>query len=370
LISFRSIQELSRLINRNPEHSAKVSSNWTADSLETRFDGFYFDGRSAGKKKVDVFVGLELIQISGDGINATWELKECQIENQGAPEDWNIIKGDFPKEIISVSDRNFEETLEHIPGLRFRGSSSGTRKRKSLKLVLMILGLAIGTPLLVFKGIPYIAEKIVPLIPVETDIYVGDATLMLLKDSLSLTVPAGGSRIARISKRLFKPVADTPYAWEIHFSDVDMVNAVSLPGGHIIVFKGLVDFAENDEEIAGVIAHEISHITLRHGMKALIHDNGLAIVLGATMGDFTGIGQTLAGHAQDLVGLSYSRDQERQADLMGKALLEKAGYSADGLASFFRRIGESEGELPAYLSSHPDSSERADYLEVEGNDNN
>lgn len=147
-------------------------------------------------------------------------------------------------------------------------------------------------------------------------------------------------------------------------------NAFALPGGHVYVNSGLVETARSEGELAGVLAHEISHVALRHGTasasKALLAQLGVALlgeVIGGKKGEAIQLG-AYAGAALYL--MKFSRDYERQADILGAQIMAGAGYDPREMSRLFRRLeGEGGGGLPQWLSDHPDLEKRALRVEEE-----
>lgn len=151
------------------------------------------------------------------------------------------------------------------------------------------------------------------------------------------------------------------------------INAFALPGGPMYVNRGMIEAARNEGEMAGVMAHEISHVALRHGTaQATKQSNPLNQILG--IGAILG-GAILGGQLGAQLGalfaqgyfLRYSRDYERQADILGARILADAGYDPRDLANMFRTINaQSEGgRPPEWLSSHPDPSRRYESINRE-----
>ena len=148
------------------------------------------------------------------------------------------------------------------------------------------------------------------------------------------------------------------------------VNAFALPGGPVFVFGGLVNFADNEAELAGVMAHEISHVALRHGTNQLSKAQLLqlpALVAGNVIGGGAlrqivdlGLGVGLNG-----LFLRYSRDDESQADALGARIMAAAGYNPREMARSFEKLeGEDKARVPEFLSDHPSPGNRAAEVEA------
>jgi beta-barrel assembly-enhancing protease len=136
-------------------------------------------------------------------------------------------------------------------------------------------------------------------------------------------------------------------------------NAFAIPGGHMALHTGLLEMAKTPEQVAGVIAHEISHVTQRHSLRNMMQSAGLSMVFGVLLGspDLA----SLAGMAEELQALSYSRDMEREADDVGWNYLLKAEINPRGMVEFFELLAKEEGvsgNMPALLSTHPATAER------------
>jgi hypothetical protein len=162
------------------------------------------------------------------------------------------------------------------------------------------------------------------------------------------------------------------------------INAFALPGGPMFLHRGMIEAAKTDAEVAGVMAHELSHVVLRHGTVQATKGQKFQIgaiagqVLGAIVGGRTG--SVIAQGSQFGLGayfLKYSREYEREADLLGAQIMARAGYDPRQMANMFRTIQEQGGSRgPEWLSSHPDPGNRYDAinreaaaLEIEGSAN-
>ncbi|MDH5656093.1 MAG: M48 family metallopeptidase [Spirochaetia bacterium] len=137
---------------------------------------------------------------------------------------------------------------------------------------------------------------------------------------------------------------DYPYEIDVSIVKSEMVNAISLPGGKIIFFSGLISGSESPDEVAGVMAHELAHIYRRHGLQQVIRVSGItlvaAMVTGGTFEDLETF-ETMAEVGSMLILLKYSRSFEQEADEMAYEFLKNAKMNPDGLISFFQRLYQS-----------------------------
>ena len=187
----------------------------------------------------------------------------------------------------------------------------------------------------------------------------------------------GENLVAAIPPQFRQPAFD--YSFKIvNASDI---NAFALPGGPMYVNRGMIEAARNEGEMAGVMAHEIAHIAMRHATaqatkqgswKAQLGTIG-AILGGAILGGQTGA--QLGALGVQIWQTRYSREYETQADILGSQIMARAGYDPRDLANMFQTIArQGSGRVPEFLSSHPDPGNRfetinreAQLLEVSSN---
>jgi predicted Zn-dependent protease len=162
-----------------------------------------------------------------------------------------------------------------------------------------------------------------------------------------------------------------PYSFDV--ANYREINAFALPGGPVWVHRGAIAAATNESQIAGVLAHEIAHVAQRHAAgqmsKGLIA-NGLLGLLGAVVGNDRGgqIAQVAGGLAAQGYMLKFSRDDEREADEVGAAIMKRAGWSPLGMVEFMQilraKSGSDPGAVQTFLSSHPAPGERVTRLQA------
>ncbi len=164
------------------------------------------------------------------------------------------------------------------------------------------------------------------------------------------------------------PGAKYPYQFKA-VNDAS-INAFALPGGFLFVNRGALEAADNEAEIAGVVGHEIGHVALRHGTNQATKQYALQFPLALLGGVFnsksfgSAIAQIGTAFAVNSVLLKYSRDDERQADLMGAQILYDAGYDPRYLATFFEKL-DTRGSGSDFFSSHPNPENRIQNINTE-----
>ena len=157
-----------------------------------------------------------------------------------------------------------------------------------------------------------------------------------------------GSRLTKGSK----------YTYQWYIAEDAAINAFAIPGGYVVVNTGLIQAADSAEEVAGVLAHEVQHVELRHTLKNLVHSLGLRAALALALGDISG--GALGDVAATLSELKFSRDLESEADQRGLAALRQASIAPQGMVTFFSKLHKQEkgAAPPALLSTHPASDNR------------
>src|SRR5262249_10018261 len=178
--------------------------------------------------------------------------------------------------------------------------------------------------------------------------------------------------IAALGKRLATHAPGERYPYQFRIVNDTAINAFALPGGFVYINRGALEAADNEAQMAGVIAHEIGHVVLRHGTHqastAYVAQAPLAI-LGGVLGS-NSVGGLLAqlgvSFATSSLLLRYSRDAEGQADLMGTQILHDSGYDPRAMVEFFEKIqAQSKGRAIQFLSDHPNPENRISNVQRE-----
>jgi hypothetical protein len=193
-------------------------------------------------------------------------------------------------------------------------------------------------------------------------------TLPLMHDDnvSSFVQDIGRRLVGAIPRDLEQPQFE--YTFEV--VNVKEINAFALPGGPMFVNRGMIEAARTDGEVAGVMAHELSHVLLRHGtaQASKASKYGVGQIAGAVLGAIVGggLGQVISQGTQFGLGtafLRFSREYERDADIEGAQIMARAGYDPNDMANMFKTIQKQGGSGgPQWLSDHPDPGDRSAYI--------
>jgi predicted Zn-dependent protease len=180
--------------------------------------------------------------------------------------------------------------------------------------------------------------------------------------------------VESIGKKILAVMPPQPFEYHFYVIKEDVYNAFAIPAGHIFINSGLLAAMENENELAGILGHEIAHVVNRHISKRIERSKkiDLAAMAGMVAGIFLGAatGDTAAAQAMTIgsaaagqtASLAYSRDDEAQADQLGLGYIQKAGYNAQGLLAVLKKIRSKQWfgskQIPTYMMTHPALEER------------
>ncbi len=153
------------------------------------------------------------------------------------------------------------------------------------------------------------------------------------------------------------------FAWEVHIIDADVLNAFAAPGGYIYFYTGIIKFLDNEDDLMGVLGHEIAHADRRHSVKQMMETYGVQLLLSMALGENpSAISSIAAGLAGNAASLKFSRNDETEADSYSVDYLSTAPYRCDGAAVFFEKITAEAGgsSVPTFLSTHPNPETRVE----------
>lgn len=331
----------------------------------------YFDGQSARQIDVVVRIGPQNIVIHDEqaAVLAVWPADEVRLVGkpvEGQP--LRLGRGKGVARIVIADTSHLAELQLLCPNLN--------KLRPGIREVwrpIAIWGaVAIASAAFLFLvALPYAAREAAEAIPPDIEAQLGEATADQVvriftrgKEPGFCSSPEGDIVLRELTER-FAAQVDLPYPLTVRVVKSPIVNAFTLPGGQILLFNGLLKFADGPEEVAGVLAHEIGHALRRHPMEVFVKNVGAATLIGFLLGDVTG-GSVVVALAQFTVTSAYTREAEREADADAVDLLNGANIDGSGLIDFFDRLREKSGsgldDILSVIGTHPATDERSDFV--------
>lgn len=331
----------------------------SAQSDPVSFSARYYDGRQAVAHKVHVQLsGTALMIISENGlVLESWAFNEIELGDR--TKDWvRVAKKDSEARLSLDDPRAFDVLLALAPNMM-------TRQRRLRRGMLLAVASTIAVIVGIYFSIPLMTKAIVAIIPPSVEVRLGNGSARAIIDVVEQTesralcnasIP-GMTALKKMTATLARHT-DGAFPYQVEVLNVDMTNAIALPGGHIFLFKGLLEEAESADEVAGVLAHEMAHVDLRHSLHNIVHQTGLSVLADMMFG-----GGSMGGVSSFMLGATYTREAEAAADEVALQTLRDAGISTHGFAAFFERLNIREAKasfgLPDFLSTHPPSALRA-----------
>jgi Zn-dependent protease with chaperone function len=318
---------------------------------------FYFDGTSSRRHGVTLGFADRLEIVEGDQTLAAWPYDDIRradapqgtlrMSCQNAPElaRLEIRDGDLAAELIARATR----LDENVVG-----------RRAVAAIVGWSLAAAISIVLVVMFGVPLAADRLTPLVPQAFDRRLGDVAEGQIKVFFRAKAcgnAAGQAAFTKLVKTL-REAAGLDTSVEAAVLSSPIANAMALPGGKVYLFAGLLAKANNADEIAGVLAHELGHLKHRDGTRNLIHNGGTSFLIGLLFGDISGSG-ALVFASRSLITASYSREAEQNADTMSIEVMHALGRSPKPMGELlFRVTGKEADKSLSILASHPLTEDR------------
>ena len=264
-------------------------------------------------------------------------------------------------------DRRFPEALKRAAvGELFEQVDTiliaGNRQRWVGRVGLWVT-LAVSTVALIgaYYGVVALARVAITSVPIAVDQEIGEAALpaVLSEFGEEIKSPKALDAVQAVVDRLAPHAAVRGVNYRVLIVDSNVVNALALPGGTILVFRGLIDEMDSTEQLSAVIAHEMSHVTLRHHLRQISRSVGIVAAIHIVIGDVGGIVALGTEVLQTAALNNYSQSQETEADLEGARMMHAAGLDPQAMIQMLDSLPDAHlhGAL-SWLSTHPNSDER------------
>jgi Zn-dependent protease with chaperone function len=321
----------------------------------------YFDGLSSRKRAVTVTID-DQVEISEDGhVLAQWAYAD--IRSADSPPGLLRLTCQSAPQLarLEIRDSALTADLEaRCPQL----DAHLVDRRGIARIVGWSVAATVSIVLLVLFAIPFAADLLAPLIPQRLERRLGDAAEMQIKTVFGNRVCNNTAGQAAYDKLLgeLREAAGLEATVESHVLSTPVPNAFALPGGKVYLFSALLAKAENPDEIAGVLAHELGHLKHRDNTRGMIYNGGTSFLIGLLFGDVTGA-SALIFASRSVVTSSYSREAEQAADDFSIQVMHRLGRSAKAMGELlFRVTGKEADRSITILASHPLTEDRLKHM--------
>ncbi len=284
----------------------------------------------------------------------------------------------FPKASLFTSDQSILDHPAFAQNPTLTRARDRIRRRKLVSrcITLGILALIVVGIAGVWLAKDPMVKAVASQVPAEWEQKLGDTAFAQVTLTSKLVTDADVKKqLEQLAAPLLAAVPQNRYKFKLHIIEDASLNAFALPGGNVAFHTGLLLTAETPEEVLGVLAHEISHVTEQHGMRGIVQGLGLYAIVTTFFGDVSGLAAILVNNAPFLLSQKFSRDHEREADEQGFRYLEAAKLNPRGMITFFEKMRREEEKLREkipggealdalnFLSTHPATAERTAHLE-------
>lgn len=333
------------------------------------FECTYFDGKSSVSFPASVFLKEEEIVIQyrneqGENISLNWDVNNI-VKNEFTGRHTSVLKyGEFPFQTIEVSDPAFAGLLsEKYPKAPFNRLAQNFYGKFSFGKIL-----ALG-----FIFVLFVAGVYFYLLPVAADVF-----------AKNLSYGAEQSLGYQLNEKFiseFEPNVERTRLINSFFREMDFkpqhqvnitvikskeINAFAIPGGYIYVFDSIINILDNENQLAALLAHEYSHIELRHSTRAIIRNLAGYMFMSILLGDVSGATAIILQNAESLKALQYTRGLEEEADRHAVKLMMHSKLNPSGMPGLLEKLKKHSDDAPfEIISSHPSLKKRIQYLQNE-----
>jgi Zn-dependent protease with chaperone function len=339
-----------------------MSSDPTHDTASSMPGGsaIYFDGTSSRRHAVTLAIYDRLEINADDQTLAMWSYAD--IRRADSPSGTLRLTCLTAPVLARLEIRDAAVAAELIPRCT-RLDEALSDRRSIARIVGWSIAAAISIVGVVWFGVPLAADRLTPLVPQALERRLGavaDGQVRALFGSKVCDNAAGQAAFTKLVNAL-RETAGLDTSVQIAVLATPVPNAFALPGGKVYLFNGLLARAKNPDEIAGVLAHELGHLSHRDSTRNLIYNGGTSFLIGLLFGDITG-SSALTFASRSLVTASYSREAEQNADTFSIDIMHRLGRSPKPMGELMFRITGKGDKSLSLLSSHPVTEDRLERM--------
>ena len=324
----------------------------------------FYDGTSSRRHQVQLALKDQLEISEGGTVLATWPFAEIRRADGVA----GILRLSCVSAPSLARLEVRDATLAAALSLRCPHLNDNAAGRHSVAAIVgWSLAATMSIVAVIWFGLPFAADRLAPLVPNTLERRIGDAAegqIRVFFGGKACSNAAGRAAFSKLMRKLSTAAGlDTPVRAEVLNTPVP--NAFALPGGKVYLFSGLLAKAENPDEIAGVLAHELGHVSHRDNTRNMIYSGGTSFLIGLLFGDVTGSG-ALVFASRSLITASYTREAEQGADDFSIQVMHRLGRSTKAMGDLIFRVTGNQGDKTlSILSNHPLTEDRLKHLSDE-----
>ena len=260
-----------------------------------------------------------------------------------------------------------EECLAELASVKHLNRKRNKARTVMTSIVGVTLGIIVLIGYMLFASVSPAVKYAANSVPFEWEKKIGDKlSTLILADMKILDDKELLDQLNIITEPLVESIKQTnpEYDFKFNIANNPQVNAFAIPGGVVVVNSGLIAKSDSPEEIAGVLAHELAHVTCRHHIRSIIKNVGFSMIIGMIIGDYA----KLEKYSATLMTLKNSRAFEYEADEVGLGYIRRCGVDPDGMVTFFEKLSDNETDEKALyesmnlFSTHPPTDKRIERL--------
>ncbi len=329
------------------------------------FDIRYFDGKTSkvhyASLNINPLSWNITFQEGGFFRQVYWRVDEIKSSEVFTTNTWTFKYGKAPFQYLECDDPLLIETIKQLdPHSHLFSKLDHGLHGSVLRSIGILMSSIVGIGLLFyFTVLPFLSTSFVNTLSKEFVIDLGETMFDSADEGLLVD-----STISNVLQDFVNEMElETEFPIKVYCSNIDEVNAFAMPGGEIIIFRGLLEKLENESQLVALIGHEVSHVENRHGLHSLAQSLAGYFFLSIIAGDINGFGSVLMENAHYFKQQHYSRSLETESDFYGMEVLKRNNLSQNGMVDLFEvmKSGHESYSIP-YFTSHPDLEDRIIYI--------
>ena len=324
----------------------------------------FYDGTSSRRHTVQLRLKDKLDIAENGAVLATWPFADIRRVDGVAGVMRLSCQNAPPLARLELRDTALTEALIlHCPHL----DDNAVGRRGLAAIIGWSIAATVSIVAVIWFGLPLAADRLAPLVPPALERRIGDAAegqISAMFGGKPCKAAAGGFAFNKLIAEISTAAGfTTPVRAAV--LDTPVPNAFALPGGKVFLFDGLLARANDPDEIAGVLAHELGHVMHRDNTRNMIYSGGTSFLIGLLFGDVTGSGALIIG-SRSLFTASYSREAEQNADDFSISVMHRLGRPTKPMGDLiFRVTGNQADKTLSILANHPLTEDRLKHLSDE-----